>query len=125
MAEGSGDDRAGGDKPARRAPDGDEDQEDQAVHDRPAGADVGEDRHVDADVVAAVSEGGGGDLEDRGAALAGFGLLAVVAAGAVSPYFPGVPQADGDREQAEVGQGFRGKKAGTERDADGHGEDRG
>src|SRR5215813_7274323 len=77
-AEGLGDDRAGGDEPACGAPDADQDQEDHAAHDRAAGADVGEDGYVDADVVAAVGEGGGGDLEDRRSAWPGRGLLAAV-----------------------------------------------
>ena len=108
-ADGLGDDRAGGDEPACGAPDADQDQEDHAVHDRAAGADVGEDGYVDADVVAAVGESGGGDLEDRRAAWPGFGPLAAVTGLAVLPGFPGVPQAEGDREQAEVGQGFLGR----------------
>src|SRR5512146_335168 len=99
-AEELGDDRAGGDEPACGAPDADQDQEDHAVHDRAAGADVGEDGYVDTDVVAAVGKSGGGDLDDRRAALSGFGLLAVVTELAVLPSFPGVPQAEGDREQA-------------------------
>src|SRR5437764_3109029 len=102
-ADGLGDDRAGGDEPACGAPDADQDQEDHAVHDRAAGADVGEDGYVDADVVAAVGTGSGGDLGDRRAAWPGFGLLAAVTGLAVPPGFPGVPQAEGDREQAEVG----------------------
>src|SRR5690349_22021796 len=105
-AEGPRDDRAGGDEPACGAPDADQDQEDHAVHDRAAGADVGEDGYVDTDVVAAVGKGGGGDLEDRRAAVPGFGLTAAVTGLAVPPEFPGVPQAEGDREQAEVGQGL-------------------
>src|ERR1700745_4475416 len=75
-AEGPGDDRAGGDEPACGAPDADQDQEDHAAYDRAAGADVGKDGYVDADVVAAVGEGGGGDLGDRRAAWFESGLLA-------------------------------------------------
>src|ERR1700750_2769816 len=88
-AEEPGDDRAGGDEPPCGAPDADQDQEDHAAHDRAAGADVGEDGYVDADVVAAVRHGGGGDLEDRRAARAGFGLTAAVTGVGGLPNPPG------------------------------------
>src|SRR5262249_13512128 len=105
-AEGPGDDRAAGEKPPGDAPDADQDQENGGVHDGPARADGVEDRHIDADVVAAVAEGGNRDLSDRGAARCRFRLLAVITALAVLPEPPSVPQADGDRDQPQVGDGF-------------------
>jgi len=84
-AEGPGNDRASGEKPPDDAPDADQDQENGGVHDGPAGADGVEDWHIDSDVVAAVAEGGRGDLANGGATLCGFCLLAFIAALAVLP----------------------------------------
>jgi hypothetical protein len=48
---------AGGKEPARGAPDADQDQEDRDIDGDPGDPGSGEDRHVHADVVTAVSEG--------------------------------------------------------------------
>src|SRR5689334_22131733 len=89
----------GGGEPGRGAPDADQDQEDGGVHDRAAGPDVGEDRHVHPGAVAAVSEAGGEDLEHRRAALLRFGLL-----GSGLAYRPGgaVPGGCGRRWRPRV-----------------------
>ena len=84
-AESSGNEGAGGEKPSGDAPDADQDQENRGVNDGPAGADGVEDWHIDSDVVAAVAEGGRGDLANGGATLCGFCLLAFIAALAVLP----------------------------------------
>lgn len=84
------------------------------------------DAGIDAEVVAAAAEGGRGDLEGgRAAAVGGFGVLGVAATLAVLPEFPGIRQAEGDRDQAEVGNGVWGQEAGPVRGGERDGENSG
>ena len=101
-------------------------EKDSDVDGDPADPGLGEDRQVDADVVAAVGEGDGGDPERLRAILLLPGLLlAAVALPVVLPRLPGGPEAQGQRQQPKVGDGGLGQEGGTVGGGHSDGQDRG